>query len=104
MASSCAQTISCANKYKQREIRSEEHTSELQSPDHLVCRLLLEKKKKRRNNSVYNQSLLPKTELDLKHTAQNSNGIVNTRTEYIALQDIQYQGQRALHTDASSDL
>src|SRR5258708_14931269 len=27
--------------------RSEEHTSELQSPDHLVCRLLLEKKNKR---------------------------------------------------------
>src|SRR5258708_31083689 len=27
--------------------RSEEHTSELQSPDHLVCRLLLEKKKHR---------------------------------------------------------
>src|SRR5258708_27629040 len=27
------------------ERRSEEHTSELQSPDHLVCRLLLEKKK-----------------------------------------------------------
>src|SRR5207244_12143560 len=29
-----------------RKKRSEEHTSELQSPDHLVCRLLLEKKKK----------------------------------------------------------
>src|SRR5258708_17638623 len=29
-----------------RWTRSEEHTSELQSPDHLVCRLLLEKKKK----------------------------------------------------------
>src|SRR5258708_13545016 len=28
------------------DVRSEEHTSELQSPDHLVCRLLLEKKKK----------------------------------------------------------
>src|SRR5258708_21246772 len=28
-------------------LRSEEHTSELQSPDHLVCRLLLEKKKNR---------------------------------------------------------
>src|SRR5258708_28969433 len=28
------------------KLRSEEHTSELQSPDHLVCRLLLEKKKK----------------------------------------------------------
>src|SRR5947208_3312603 len=27
--------------------RSEEHTSELQSPDHLVCRLLLEKKKQK---------------------------------------------------------
>src|SRR5258708_16245486 len=33
---------------KERRIptRSEEHTSELQSPDHLVCRLLLEKKKR----------------------------------------------------------
>src|SRR5260364_465904 len=29
-----------------RDRRSEEHTSELQSPDHLVCRLLLEKKTK----------------------------------------------------------
>src|SRR5258708_8791501 len=29
-------------------LRSEEHTSELQSPDHLVCRLLLEKKKRTR--------------------------------------------------------
>src|SRR5258708_32853809 len=29
----------------QFQTRSEEHTSELQSPDHLVCRLLLEKKK-----------------------------------------------------------
>src|SRR5690348_17450754 len=28
-------------------VRSEEHTSELQSPVHLVCRLLLEKKKKK---------------------------------------------------------
>src|SRR5258708_27082665 len=37
-------------------LRSEEHTSELQSPDHLVCRLLLEKKKLKqripRQNSV----------------------------------------------------
>src|SRR5438552_8566434 len=30
------------------EYRSEEHTSELQSPDHLVCRLLLEKKKNKK--------------------------------------------------------
>src|SRR5215216_3824957 len=32
-----------------RPPRSEEHTSELQSPDQLVCRLLLEKKKKKKN-------------------------------------------------------
>src|SRR5258708_23888359 len=37
--------------------RSEEHTSELQSPDHLVCRLLLEKKKNPHSHSVV-QSLL----------------------------------------------
>src|SRR5437762_8938059 len=35
----------------QRLARSEEHTSELQSPMYLVCRLLLEKKKKRNNRS-----------------------------------------------------
>src|SRR5437762_13748739 len=34
-----------------RKSRSEEHTSELQSPMYLVCRLLLEKKKKNRCNS-----------------------------------------------------
>src|SRR5258708_14997419 len=32
--------------------RSEEHTSELQSPDHLVCRLLLEKKKQDAQNKM----------------------------------------------------
>src|SRR5687768_17921256 len=44
-------------KYRVRTIldfsvegRSEEHTSELQSRLHLVCRLLLEKKKKKKNN------------------------------------------------------
>src|SRR5690348_18071960 len=33
-------------------LRSEEHTSELQSPVHLVCRLLLEKKKKHITNTA----------------------------------------------------
>src|SRR5258708_13324271 len=33
--------------------RSEEHTSELQSPDHLVCRLLLEKKKIQRHTTYH---------------------------------------------------
>src|SRR5258708_17870904 len=36
----------CWSLMKLRTSRSEEHTSELQSPDHLVCRLLLEKKNK----------------------------------------------------------
>src|SRR5690348_18365075 len=35
-----------------REVRSEEHTSELQSPVHLVCRLLLEKKKKKKSKNI----------------------------------------------------
>src|SRR2546426_7563265 len=33
-------------------VRSEEHTSELQSPCNLVCRLLLEKKKKKKNKWI----------------------------------------------------
>src|SRR5438552_5585138 len=37
--------------------RSEEHTSELQSPDHLVCRLLLEKKKQIKITFYYNSCL-----------------------------------------------
>src|SRR5205085_7927034 len=34
-------------------VRSEEHTSELQSQSNLVCRLLLEKKKKKKNKKTY---------------------------------------------------
>src|SRR5262245_65053407 len=37
-------------------VRSEEHTSELQSLRHLVCRLLLEKKKKKKQNKEKKQS------------------------------------------------
>src|SRR5205807_7717626 len=37
--------------------RSEEHTSELQSPCNLVCRLLLEKKKKNNGNRELNRSI-----------------------------------------------
>src|SRR6266446_10628803 len=38
-----------------RKVRSEEHTSELQSPCNLVCRLLLEKKKKRKSMQLRNK-------------------------------------------------
>src|SRR5437762_6669978 len=37
--------------------RSEEHTSELQSPMYLVCRLLLEKKKKNKKNKNFDTNL-----------------------------------------------
>src|SRR4051794_41409948 len=40
--------------------RSEEHTSELQSPVHLVCRLLLEKKKKTQADNKIAQSRTPR--------------------------------------------
>src|SRR2546422_4360365 len=45
---------SCSTVSTRRGVsrRSEEHTSELQSRLHLVCRLLLEKKKKRRTDSI----------------------------------------------------
>src|SRR5436189_3792067 len=36
--------------------RSEEHTSELQSPMYLVCRLLLEKKKKKKHHTIVDQA------------------------------------------------
>src|SRR3712207_8516730 len=36
------------------QLRSEEHTSELQSRQYLVCRLLLEKKKKNKTTKTYN--------------------------------------------------
>src|SRR5207253_4126941 len=49
----CLQSVACARGRSgrrrddfPRRVRSEEHTSELQSRGHLVCRLLLEKKKK----------------------------------------------------------
>src|SRR5258708_10386093 len=45
----------------QRRRRSEEHTSELQSPDHLVCRLLLEKKKKKQQHKTTPQATAQKS-------------------------------------------
>src|SRR5258708_19609563 len=38
-------------------LRSEEHTSELQSPDHLVCRLLLEKKKNKQQQTPFSPTV-----------------------------------------------
>src|SRR5436309_7687553 len=48
-----------------RASRSEEHTSELQSRENLVCRLLLEKKKKKKTNPLHTNN----TTLYIKHTS-----------------------------------
>src|SRR5215216_7416254 len=47
--------------------RSEEHTSELQSPDHLVCRLLLEKKKKQHKTHNTKQTNIKKPNINIKY-------------------------------------
>src|SRR5258708_19772419 len=50
-----------------RKYRSEEHTSELQSPDHLVCRLLLEKKKESAPRQLHMPSSTPPPAEPLLH-------------------------------------
>src|SRR5712671_1624641 len=47
--------------------RSEEHTSELQSPDHLVCRLLLEKKKKTTSKFLLSNKKKKKKQVNIEN-------------------------------------
>src|SRR5215208_7300555 len=49
-------STSHASVSKWSRVRSEEHTSELQSRGHLVCRLLLEKKKTNQHQSLINKN------------------------------------------------
>src|SRR5438876_1862270 len=49
-----ADLLGFASRLRNESGRSEEHTSELQSPVHLVCRLLLEKKKKKTRRRILN--------------------------------------------------
>src|SRR5439155_17139249 len=58
----------CCKCCKESRKRSEEHTSELQSRGHLVCRLLLEKKKKKKKKLI---------ELNTKIKLQNVFSVVN---------------------------
>src|SRR2546430_5999878 len=55
-------------------VRSEEHTSELQSQSNLVCRLLLEKKKQSLQNSTLPQ--------DSTHTTSSSDRALHLRMDY----------------------
>src|SRR6267143_5373173 len=51
------------------QVRSEEHTSELQSQFHLVCRLLLEKKKKKKKRTL----VIKKKKKSMKKKQKNKN-------------------------------
>src|SRR5215217_9372259 len=53
--SRCRNRIPAPREWARPSRRSEEHTSELQSRQYLVCRLLLEKKKKNKNRSIAKQ-------------------------------------------------
>src|SRR5438552_9935112 len=60
--------------------RSEEHTSELQSPDHLVCRLLLEKKNDRQRAGFHAPRLRARTDhASGSHTQRQSALIASIR-------------------------
>src|SRR2546422_3098872 len=55
----CGWCTSCWSGPTSRLLRSEEHTSELQSRLHLVCRLLLEKKKKEHKARTFTSLVTP---------------------------------------------
>src|SRR5258707_11055070 len=59
-ASRCWPAAAPATPASCRSRRSEEHTSELQSRQYLVCRLLLEKKKKNKTATPEHQTGIPK--------------------------------------------
>src|SRR2546426_8881023 len=70
--------VDCINSQRLRETkgderRSEEHTSELQSPCNLVCRLLLEKKKTSRENEILRISISHMTSKCSTRTESNRN-------------------------------
>src|SRR6266705_5818824 len=66
---------------RQPGTRSEEHTSELQSPYDLVCRLLLEKKKKKENIKINKKKKKKKTKQKTKKKKKKDSNI--WRHEYI---------------------
>src|SRR5437899_7887974 len=59
-------------------VRSEEHTSELQSLRHLVCRLLLEKKKKNKTNNKKKTNNKNQISKKIKRITNNANKQVET--------------------------
>ena len=78
----CALLFSSAES---QAFRSEEHTSELQSPDHLVCRLLLEKKKKQKSKQTKKfEKRLEKLRQEYEKRDRNINNI----TKHLVTHDV----------------
>src|SRR6202522_2046105 len=68
---------------QQQFARSEEHTSELQSPIHLVCRLLLEQKRlKRQNRGARNGRAIPRMRKSGKSRLRASHGPSNRFSQF----------------------
>src|SRR5690554_7094741 len=64
--------------------RSEEHTSELQSRPHLVCRLLLEKKKKKKHETSNRRRTTYYMTRSTKHTYQLHRGLSRSNATLLA--------------------
>src|SRR2546430_12311419 len=70
-----------------KKIRSEEHTSELQSQSNLVCRLLLEKKKKTQSSCLYRTLLQPPTDQSTLSKHPTHVSIPNTPHDAVCIQN-----------------
>src|SRR5256885_11781362 len=82
----------CLARWRAIAARSEEHTSELQSPCNLVCRLLLEKKKKKNDTKI--------TEIKSRRTDIYNDDLVYTVHYiplHIALLDVTAQIDQRAH-------
>src|SRR5690348_16556597 len=83
-------------------VRSEEHTSELQSPVHLVCRLLLEKKKKRKKDRLTKKNK-KKQKKTKKSELKKSEIIKNIHTSKTQKQYQRCVAAHMQHTNTSND-
>src|SRR5437764_4152352 len=63
---------------EQRPLRSEEHTSELQSPMYLVCRLLLEKKKNADHVYAHQLTCIESDEDDCRHISKQQRSVAKS--------------------------
>src|SRR5690348_12530883 len=73
-----AMGVHTSRRWFEMRLRSEEHTSELQSPVHLVCRLLLEKKKQRKKTKQQQKKQTTNQTKKKKQTITNKTTKYNT--------------------------